>query len=99
MSAVRVRGQPVEIMERVGETEFNIDQNRPHIVVDASICRRCPHQMCQYGCPTQCYKADEADRKVMSYVTPGVWFDIWTVSEHERATAAIQANPELFKDA
>ena len=41
----------------------------------------------------------EANRKVMSYAGRGVWFDIGTVSEHERATAAIEANPELFKDA
>lgn len=37
--------------------------------------------------------------KVMSYSGPGVWFDIGTVGEHERATAAIAKNPELFADA
>lgn len=40
-----------------------------------------------------------SNRKVMSYSGPGVWFDIGTVGEHERATAAIQADPELFEDA
>jgi NDP-mannose synthase len=40
-----------------------------------------------------------AKRKVMSYSGPGVWFDIGTVGEHERATAAIAENPELFADA
>jgi NDP-sugar pyrophosphorylase family protein len=41
----------------------------------------------------------EADRKVAMYTGPGVWFDIGTVGEHERATAEIEAHPELFEDA
>jgi NDP-sugar pyrophosphorylase family protein len=40
-----------------------------------------------------------SERKVMSYAAPGVWFDIGTVGEHERATAAIEADPSLFEDA
>lgn len=67
MTSVPVKFQPVEIMERVGETSFNIDQNKPHIEVDTDICRKCPHQMCQYGCPTQCYKADESDVRIMHF--------------------------------
>jgi NDP-sugar pyrophosphorylase family protein len=39
------------------------------------------------------------DRKVAIYTGPGVWFDIGTVGEHERATAEIEAHPELFEDA
>jgi NDP-sugar pyrophosphorylase family protein len=41
----------------------------------------------------------DSERKVMSYPAPGVWFDIGTVGEHERATAAIEADPSLFEDA
>lgn len=41
----------------------------------------------------------ETGRKVMSYDRASVWFDIGTVAEHERATAAIEADPELFRDA
>jgi len=41
----------------------------------------------------------EAGRKVAVYTGPGVWFDIGTVSEHERAVAEIEAHPELFEDA
>jgi NDP-sugar pyrophosphorylase family protein len=41
----------------------------------------------------------EADRKVAIYTGPGVWFDIGTVGEHERATAELEAHPELFEDA
>ena len=41
----------------------------------------------------------EASRKVAVYNGPGVWFDIGTVGEHERATAEIEAHPELFEDA
>jgi NDP-sugar pyrophosphorylase family protein len=40
-----------------------------------------------------------AGRKVAVYTGPGVWFDIGTVGEHERATAEIEAHPELFEDA
>ena len=41
----------------------------------------------------------EAGRKVAVYTGPGVWFDIGTVGEHERATAEIEKHPELFEDA
>ncbi len=40
----------------------------------------------------------EAGRKVAIYTGPGVWFDIGTVGEHERAIAEIEAHPELFED-
>ena len=41
----------------------------------------------------------DAGRKVAVYTGDGVWFDIGTVGEHERATAEIEAHPELFEDA
>jgi len=41
----------------------------------------------------------EADRKVAIYTGPGLWFDIGTLGEHERAVAEIEAHPELFEDA
>ena len=41
----------------------------------------------------------DADRKVATYTGPGLWFDIGTVGEHERAVAEIEAHPELFEDA
>ena len=41
----------------------------------------------------------ETDRKVAIYTGPGLWFDIGTVGEHERAVAEIEAHPELFEDA
>jgi NDP-sugar pyrophosphorylase family protein len=40
----------------------------------------------------------EADQKVAVYNADGLWFDIGTVGEHERATAEIEANPGLFAD-
>jgi NDP-sugar pyrophosphorylase family protein len=41
----------------------------------------------------------QAGRKVAVYTGPGVWFDIGTVGEHERAAAEIEEHPELFEDA
>jgi NDP-sugar pyrophosphorylase family protein len=41
----------------------------------------------------------DGGRKVAVYSGPGVWFDIGTIGEHERATAEIEAHPELFDDA
>ena len=41
----------------------------------------------------------ESGRKVAAYTGAGVWFDIGTVGEHERAVAEIEAHPELFEDA
>ena len=41
----------------------------------------------------------EAGRQVVAYTGPGVWFDIGTVGEHERAVAEMEAHPELFEDA
>lgn len=40
----------------------------------------------------------KAGRQVAVYTGPGVWFDIGTVGEHERAVAEIKAHPELFDD-
>lgn len=37
-------------------------------------------------------------KPVAAYTGPGVWFDIGTVGEHERAVAEIEAHPELFED-
>ena len=41
----------------------------------------------------------DSNRKVAVYTGPGVWFDIGTIGEHERAVAEIEAHPELFEDA
>jgi NDP-sugar pyrophosphorylase family protein len=41
----------------------------------------------------------ERGEKVAVYSGPGLWFDIGTVSEHERATEEITNHPELFGDA
>ena len=41
----------------------------------------------------------DSGRKVATYTGPGLWFDIGTVGEHERAVAEIEAHPELFEDA
>jgi NDP-mannose synthase len=38
------------------------------------------------------------ERKVAAYTGAGVWFDIGTIGEHERAVAEIEAHPELFED-
>ena len=40
-----------------------------------------------------------AEKKVAVYTGPGVWFDIGTVGELERAVAELEAHPELFRDA
>jgi NDP-mannose synthase len=40
----------------------------------------------------------DSGRKVAAYTGPGVWFDIGTVGEHERAVAEIDKHPELFED-
>ena len=40
----------------------------------------------------------KAGRGVAGYNSAGVWFDIGTVGEHERAVAEIEAHPELFED-
>jgi NDP-sugar pyrophosphorylase family protein len=41
----------------------------------------------------------KAGRRVAVYTGPGIWFDIGTIGEHERAAAEIEAHPELFEDA
>ena len=41
----------------------------------------------------------DSGHKVAAYTGPGVWFDIGTVGEHERAVAEIEKHPELFEDA
>ena len=53
----------------------------------------------RFDFPDVVAKMIESGRKVMSYNGPGVWFDIGTEAEYERASAAIEASPELFEDA
>jgi NDP-mannose synthase len=40
----------------------------------------------------------EDGKKVAVYTGPGLWFDIGTAGEHERAVAELEAHPELFED-
>jgi NDP-sugar pyrophosphorylase family protein len=40
----------------------------------------------------------DGGKEVAAYTGPGVWFDIGTVGEYERAVAEIEAHPELFED-
>jgi NDP-mannose synthase len=40
----------------------------------------------------------DSGQKVAMYTGAGVWFDIGTVGEHERAVAEIEKHPELFDD-
>ena len=41
----------------------------------------------------------EAGRDVAAYTGPGLWFDIGTAGEHERAVAELEKHPEFFEDA
>jgi NDP-sugar pyrophosphorylase family protein len=41
----------------------------------------------------------DAERRVAIYTGPGMWFDIGTVGEHEKAVAEMEKHPELFEDA
>jgi NDP-sugar pyrophosphorylase family protein len=53
----------------------------------------------RFDFPDVVNKMLEDGRKIAVYTGPGVWFDIGTVGEHERASAEIEAHPELFEDA
>ena len=50
----------VEIKRRLGTLRFQTDSpDRAHITVKPEICGRCPHSLCTFVCPAQCYERIE----------------------------------------
>jgi len=45
--------------ELLGLNKFNVDDNRPHIKVDRSICATCAGKPCLYICSAVCYKPSQ----------------------------------------
>jgi NDP-mannose synthase len=85
------------VVDYVEKPTMNLDVSMGIYVYDPDVLELIPEG--HFAFPEVVKAMFEAGRKVMSFHGPGVWFDIGTVGEHERATAAIEANPELFEDA
>ena len=47
--------QPLSVPELLGRDQFEVDEDEPHIVVDARICATCVDKPCVAVCPAQLY--------------------------------------------
>jgi ferredoxin like protein len=54
------------IVHLVALDHYVVDR-QPHILVDSSICRQCPHHACLVSCPAECYTQDPAKGIEFSY--------------------------------
>jgi NDP-sugar pyrophosphorylase family protein len=85
------------VREYVEKPTMRFDVSMGVYVYDPEVLDLIPERRFDFPDVVQAMLAE--GRKVAAYTGPGVWFDIGTVGEHERATAEIEAHPELFDDA
>jgi NDP-mannose synthase len=85
------------VKEYVEKPSMRFDVSMGVYVYDPDVLELIPERRFDFPDVVQAMLAQ--GRKVAAYTGPGVWFDIGTVGEHERATAEIEAHPELFDDA
>jgi NDP-sugar pyrophosphorylase family protein len=85
------------VMEYVEKPTMRFDVSMGVYVYDPDVVELIPQR--HFDFPDVVNAMLEAGRKVAVYTGPGVWFDIGTVGEHERATAEIEAHPEIFEHA
>jgi NDP-sugar pyrophosphorylase family protein len=85
------------VKEYVEKPTMRFDVSMGIYVYDPEVLELIPER--RFDFPDVVQEMLKQERKVAVYTGPGVWFDIGTVGEHERAVAEIEAHPELFEDA
>ena len=85
------------VVDYVEKPTMNFDVSMGIYVYEPEVLDLIPNG--RFDFPEVVRKMLDSNRRVIPYKGPGIWFDIGTVGEHERATAAIEAQPELFADA
>jgi NDP-mannose synthase len=85
------------VKEYVEKPSMRFDVSMGIYVYDPEVLELIPER--RFDFPEVVQEMLKQERKVAVYTGPGVWFDIGTVGEHERAVAEIEAHPELFEDA
>ena len=85
------------VNEYVEKPTMGFDVSMGIYVYDPAVLELIPDA--RFDFPDVVKKMLQEGREVAAYTGAGVWFDIGTVGEHERATAEIEAHPELFEDA
>jgi NDP-mannose synthase len=64
-------------------------------VYEPRVLNHIPHR--RFDFPQVAEALLDSDERVSIYPFDGIWFDIGTPAAHERATAEVQANPDLFE--
>lgn len=85
------------VTEYVEKPTMRFDVSMGVYVYDPSVLELIPER--RFDFPDVVNEMLKAGRRVAVYTSPGIWFDIGTIGEHERAAAEIEAHPELFEDA
>ncbi|MCI4348976.1 MAG: 4Fe-4S dicluster domain-containing protein [Thermoplasmata archaeon] len=59
-SSARRPVEAIEIKRRLGTLRFQTDSpEHAHITVKPEVCAQCPHSLCTFVCPAQCYERIE----------------------------------------
>jgi NDP-sugar pyrophosphorylase family protein len=85
------------VTEYVEKPTMRFDVSMGVYVYDPPVLELIPER--RFDFPDVVNEMLKAGRRVAVYTGPGIWFDIGTIGEHERAAAEIEAHPELFEDA
>lgn len=85
------------VTEYVEKPTMRFDVSMGVYAYDPSVLELIPER--RFDFPDVVNEMLKAGRRVAVYTGPGIWFDIGTIGEHERAAAEIEAHPELFEDA
>jgi NDP-sugar pyrophosphorylase family protein len=85
------------VTEYVEKPTMRFDVSMGVYVYDPHVLELIPER--RFDFPDVVNEMLKAGRRVAVYTGPGIWFDIGTIGEHERAAAEIEAHPELFEDA
>ena len=46
----------LDIKARLGTTDYRTDHHYEHITIDTALCADCPHHICTFACPAQCFE-------------------------------------------
>src|SRR5512132_1303191 len=80
------------VTEYVEKPTMRFDVSMGVYVYDPSVLELIPER--RFDFPDVVNEMLKAGRRVAVYTGPGIWFDIGTIGEHERAAAEIEAHPE-----
>jgi NDP-mannose synthase len=91
-----IRGKDRRVTEFIEKPTMKFDVSMGVYAYDERVLEHIPDG--QFDFPDVVYALMKADDIVATYPSEGVWFDIGTIAEYQRAVAALEEDPTLFAD-